>query len=78
MRGYLSDVVVQTDDGSRYRLYFIDPVRLRQTLEDDVSAGRPYYTELGMIVLPEVTTAAIRRAVDGLRNDGYFKQLKPL
>lgn len=31
MRGYLSDVAVHVD-GQRYRLFFIDPVRLAQEL----------------------------------------------
>ena len=77
-RGYLADVVVRLEDGSRYRLYFSDPVRLQQALEDDTADGRPYYAEPGLVVLPEVTTEAIRRAVPGLLRDGYFRHLKPL
>src|SRR5438105_3157037 len=77
-KGYLGDVEVRLEDGSRYRLYFIDPVRLRQTLEEDAEAGRPYYTEPGLVVLPEATTEAIRKAVTGLIRDGYFRHLKPI
>ena len=78
MRGYLSDVVVQMEDGARYRLYFIDPVRLQQTLEDEIASGRPYFTEPGLVVLPEVSTEEIKKAVWGLIKDGFFTQLKPL
>lgn len=77
-RGYLSDVVVQIEDGSRYKLFFIDPVRLGQTLEDDVKEGHNYYTEAGLVILPEVTTSSIQQAVQGLWRDGYFESLKPL
>ena|SRR5579872_6206202 len=77
-KGYLSDVEVRLEDGSRYRLYFIDPVRLAQNLEDDSQAGRAYYAEPGLVVVPEVTTQAVRAAVSGLFTDGFFRQLKPV
>jgi hypothetical protein len=76
-KGYLADVVVCLENGSRYRLYFIDPVRLAQNLGDDVQAGRSYYAEPGLVVLPEVNTQAIRDAVAGLFKDGFFRRLKP-
>jgi hypothetical protein len=78
LKGYLSHVEVHLEDGSRYRLFFIDPVRLQQTLEEDTASGRPYYTEPGLVVLPEVTTQAIQQAVPGLVRDGYFQHLQPL
>lgn len=71
-------VEVHLEDGSRYRLYFIDPVRLQQTLEDDVRAGKGYFAEPGLVVLPEVTTQAVQRAVPGLVEGGYLQRLKPL
>jgi hypothetical protein len=77
-KGYVADVRVQLEDGSRYRLYFIDPVRLRQTLEDDAATGRPYFTEPGLVVVPEITTEAIRRVVPRLMEEGFFAHLKPL
>jgi hypothetical protein len=78
LKGYLPDVIVRLEDGSCYKLYFTDPVRLQQTLEDDTASGRAYYAEPGLIVLPEVTTEAIRQAVSGLLRDGYFRHLKPI
>jgi hypothetical protein len=77
-RGYLSEVVVETADGSRYGVFFFDPVRLGQELELHVRLGRPYVAEPGMIVLPEVTTEAIRDTVEKLDRAGYFNSLKPL
>lgn len=78
LKGYLSDVEVRLVDGSCYQVYFIDPVRLQQTLEEDAASGRPYYAEPGMIVLPEVTTQAIQQAVHGLLRDGFFRHLKAI
>lgn len=77
-KGYLGDVRVQMEDGSRYRLYFIDPVRLGQTLADDAATGRPYFTEPGLVVVPEITTEVIRRVVPRLVEEGFFAHLRPL
>ena len=71
-RGYLPDVVVELSDGTRHRLAFVDLSRLQQTLEDNVSIGRPYYVEPGLVVLPEVTLGTIEQAVHGLHEEGYF------
>jgi len=59
-KGWL-DVVV-TWPGGRRTLSLYDPVRLSQTIEDDV--GRHgYFVAATMIVLPAVTRAGIERAV---------------
>jgi hypothetical protein len=78
LKGYLSDVEVRLEDGSRYKLYFTDPVRLQQTLEEDAASGRAYYAEPGLVVLPEVTTQAIQQVIPGLLRDGYFHNLKSI
>lgn len=77
-KGHLGGVVVRLKDGPAFELYFTDPVRLQQTLEEDAKAGRPYYSEPGLVVLAEVTTEAVSHAVSGLIRDGYFQHLKPL
>src|SRR5262245_40154856 len=77
-KGYLRDVVVSLEDGSSYKLFFIDPVRLEQDLQADVANGREYYAEPGMVVLTEVTTESIHKAVSGLWREGFFRWLKPL
>jgi hypothetical protein len=77
-KGWLSGVEVHLADGRRYALTFYDPVRLTQTLEDDARAGRPYFAERGLVVLLEVSTAAIKAAVPGLVRDGFLDSLKPL
>ena len=75
LRGYLSEVEVELD-GLRYRLFFIDPVRLEQELQSNVESGRAYFAEPNLVVLPEITTEAIKKAVEGLARDGYFEHLK--
>ena len=76
-RGYLGDVTVQFSEGTCYRLYFIDAARLQQNLNDEVALGRPYFAEPNMVVLPEVTTQAVRDAVRKLWIGGFFERLLP-
>jgi hypothetical protein len=76
-RGYLPDVIVQLEDGSRRRLSFIDPARLGQNLFSNAQNGRAYYAEPGLVILPEVSTEAIHKAVHGLWEDGYFTSSGP-
>lgn len=75
-KGHLSGVVVRLENGPSYNLCFTDRFRLQQTLEDEFNAGREYYMEPGLFVIPEVTTEAIRTAIRGLWRDGYFQYLK--
>ncbi len=71
-RGYLTDVIVRFEDGSGRRLSFIDLARLGQSLTANVQIGRAYYTEPGLVVLPEVSTETIYNAVHGLWEEGFF------
>jgi hypothetical protein len=77
-KGHLHGVQVQLEDGATFALTFYDPIRLQQTLEDDVHAGRGFFAEPGLVVVPEVTCDAVRKAVQGLWQEGFFGQLKPL
>jgi hypothetical protein len=71
-RGYRSHAWVELDDGQRYPLTFYDVTRLSQTLDDDCAAGRRFFAEPGLIVLPEVTLANIEAAVRTLVAEGFF------
>src|SRR4051812_15993201 len=77
-KGWLPGVTVKLADGSRYAVFFYDPVRLSQDLEADASGGHPYAAEPGMIVLPSVARAAIGEAVGQLVGSGFFDHLRPL
>ena len=74
-KGWLS-AQVELQGGSRYPVYFSDPVRLQQDLEAETELGRPYFAEPGLIVLPEVTLEAIQDAVQALGEQGFFDHLR--
>jgi len=76
-KGYRSDGIVETSEGE-YAVYFIDPIRLQQDLEAETELGTPFLAEPGLIILPEVTLAAMEKAVRQLWEQGYFESLKPL
>jgi hypothetical protein len=78
LKGYFSGVTVELADGARYALFFYDPVRLGQDLAAAPRSGRAYLAEPNMVVVPEVTPAAIHEAIAGLVRDGFFGHLKPL
>lgn len=71
-KGWLQGVRVELADGRRIPVHFYDPVRLAQDLEEDAKWDRAYVAEPGMIVVPNVTRDAIRKAVESLVETGYF------
>lgn len=75
-RGYLAYASVELSDGNRYPVVFYDPVRLQQDLEVEMSQGRAFIAEPGMIVVPEVTMARMQDAVERLLQIGFFDSLK--
>lgn len=77
-KGWLPGVTVELADGNRYPVFFYDPVRLSQDLEADSASGHPYVAEPGLIVLPQVTRAAIGEAVAQLVGSGFFNHLRAL
>ncbi len=77
-KGFLPEVEVRFTDGSRHSLYFYDPVRLGQDLEEIARTGKPYLAEPGLVVVPEVSREYVHKAVAGLWQEGFFTHLKPL
>ena len=77
LKGYLSNVGVQLHDGRRYLVNLIDPIRLAQDLARETAAGRPFFAEPGLIVLPEMATQSNIDAIDSLWREGYFEGLMP-
>ena len=75
-RGYLAYASVELSDGNRYPVVFYDPVRLQQDLEVEMSQGRAFIADPGMIVVPEVTMARMQDAVERLFQMGFFDSLK--
>src|SRR5207253_3137929 len=77
-KGYFPGPFVDFADGSSYELFFYDPVRLSQELDMVATRGVPVIAEINMVVVPEVTPAAIQAAVEHLVRQGYFRHLKPV
>jgi hypothetical protein len=78
LRGCLSHAFVELENGDRYPVDFIDPVRLGQDLADYIRSGIPCYAEPGLIVIPEVTLPRIQEALNYLNERGFFNQFKPV
>jgi hypothetical protein len=77
-KGYLRDVEIRFDEGASYRLYFTDPVRLRQDAESEFEMGRIAFGEPGLVVIPEVTRANVLAAVEELFASKFFESFRPL
>jgi hypothetical protein len=76
-KGWYSGATVELPDGSRYPLFFYDPARLSQDLDGEVESGSPCLAQPAMIVVPEITEAAMRAAVNHLYEQGWFEHLRP-
>lgn len=75
LKGWLS-AQVELDNGCRYAVYFSDPVRLQQDMDEAIHNGRPCFAEPGLIIVPEVTVQTIQDAVQFLWKQGFFASLK--
>jgi len=78
LKGWFGGVVVELQNGSRFELTFFDPVRMHQELSHSAQTGNPYFAEPNLVILPEVTSESIHKAVEGLVRDKFFEHLKPL
>ena len=77
LKGWLS-VQVELADGCRYAVYFSDPIRLQQDVDEAVQSGKPCFAEPGLIIVPEVTVQTIQDAVQFLWKQGFFTSLSAL
>lgn len=69
---------LECEDGCRYQVMFIDPVRLAQDVEATLQSGQPYYYEFGQVVVPEVTIPALTRVIPQLVEEGYLERHQPV
>ena len=69
---------LECDDGCRYQVMFIDPVRLSQDIEATLQSGQSYYYEFGQVVVPEVTIPAITKIIPLLVAEGYLERYSPV
>src|SRR5881275_1241475 len=69
---------LECEDGRRYQVMFIDPVRLAQDIEATLRSGQSYYYEFGQVVVPEVTIPAITKIIPLLVEEGYLERHLPV
>ncbi len=69
---------LECEDGCRYQVMFIDPVRLSQDIEATLQSGQPYYCEIGQVVVPEVTIATVTKIIPLLVEEGYLERHSPV
>jgi hypothetical protein len=69
---------LECDDGRRYQVMFIDPVRLAQDIEATLQSGQSYYYEFGQVVVPEVTIPTLTKIIPHLVEEGYLEMHLPV
>src|SRR5580693_4174105 len=69
---------LECEEGRRYQVMFIDPVRLAQDIEATLQSGQSYYYELGQVVVPEVTIPAITKIIPLLVAEGFLERHLPV
>jgi hypothetical protein len=69
---------LECEDGCRYQVLFIDPVRLAQDVEATLQSGQPYYYEFGQVVVPEVTISVLTKIIPDLVEEGYLERHRPI
>lgn len=72
-KGYLNNVMVRMLNGKKYSLSFIDPSRLQQNLDDNVTEGVHCFTERNLVVIPAVTKTNILLAIEAMLKDGLYE-----
>ena len=73
-KGWYNGVTVELEDGRMLPLFFCDPNCLEHDLAMAKAQGEPFVAEHFMIVVPEVTEAAMRTAISGLYRKGWFNE----
>ncbi|HSC89817.1 MAG TPA: hypothetical protein VLC09_21220 [Polyangiaceae bacterium] len=73
-KGHSGDAAsVILEDGRRVPVWFISTLRLMQILDSREAQGMPYFAEPKMIIIPDVTWELMERAIEGLKDESYFK-----
>jgi hypothetical protein len=76
-KGYVY-AFLECEDGCRYQVMFIDPVRLSQDIEATLQSGQSYYYEFGQVIVPEVTISSITKIIPLLVEEGYLDRHLPV
>src|SRR5947199_8918758 len=65
---------LECEDGRRYQVMFIDPVRLAQDVEATLQSGQSYYYEFGQVVVPEITIPALTKSIPHRVEERYLER----
>jgi len=76
-KGWYTGAVAELPEGKLYPLTFYDPVRLAQESASEFERGKPCFAEHALVVVPEVTVAAMRASTERLFLQGWFAHLAP-
>ena|SRR5580704_10277222 len=75
-KGWYGLAKLRLDDGTLIPLSFYDPIRLRQEVAEEFTQGKGHFAEANLIVVPNVTEAAMRQAATELWDQGFFTRTK--
>ena len=75
-KGWLGVAEIELKNGKLYQVFFIEPGRLQEDMEHRKDAGKPFFVETGLIILPEITLEKIREILPFLEEEGFFIGLK--
>ncbi|HEX6495139.1 MAG TPA: hypothetical protein VF018_06635 [Acidobacteriaceae bacterium] len=64
---------MKMDDGTLIQLNIGDPVRFGQEVQAGFTSGKNFFAAKHLIILPQITEAAIRTVVDQLIGRGFFE-----
>lgn len=76
-KGHRSDVLVEDENGSYYELNFISVDRLRVDFELNIKEGKNYFSDIGLVILKDISKSEIIRAIKNLIKEKYFTRQKP-
>ena len=54
LKGWLN-AQIELEDSCRYTVYFCDPSRLQQDLDEAIESERPCFAEPGPVIVPELS-----------------------
>ncbi|BDI34175.1 hypothetical protein CCAX7_62260 [Capsulimonas corticalis] len=76
-RGFLGPLLISIDD-SIYSLFFITPERIKSELKASLDSGEIWFSEPGLIVIPDITMKNIETALEDMCRQKFFDCIKPI
>jgi hypothetical protein len=77
-KGWFCHNYVELANGNRYQLCFYDLGRLSQHLQDNANEGNPFFIEVALIIVSEITIENMEKAVRAAYGQKFFDTLIPI